>query len=89
MAKRQGEVDDEGTPIATRRQPASSGQKERTSPGQFVKEVRAELRRVHWPTRAEVVNYSIVVLVVIVLLTAFIAGLDYGLGEAVLRLFGE
>lgn len=87
MAKRQGEVDDEGTPIATRRQPTA--QKERTSPGQFVKEVRAELRRVHWPTRAEVVNYSIVVLVVIVLLTLFIAGLDFAFGEAVLRLFGE
>lgn len=86
MAQRQGEVDQEGTPVANRRQPTP--QRERTSPGQFVKEVRGELRRVHWPTRGEVINYSIVVLVVIVLLTLFVAGLDYGLAEGVLRLFG-
>ncbi len=54
-----------------------------------MKEVRGELRRVHWPTRAEVINYSIVTLVVIVLLTAFIAGQDFGLAEWILWMFGE
>ena len=34
-----------------------------------------------WPTRAEVVNYSIIVLVAVVLLTAYIAILDYGVGD--------
>ena len=87
MAQRQGEVDEEGAPVASRRQPPPP-KRERTSPGQFIKEVRGELRRVHWPTRAEVINYSVVVLVVIILLTLFVAGLDYGLAEGVLRLFG-
>jgi len=89
LAKQQGEVDEEGTPVATRRQQASAPRGERSSPGQFVKEVRGELRRVHWPTRAEVINYSIVTLVVIVLLTAFIAGQDFGLAEWILWMFGE
>jgi preprotein translocase subunit SecE len=41
---------------------------------------------VAWPTRDEVVNYSIVVLVTVVLLTALIFGLDYIFGEFVLKL---
>ena len=89
MAKRQGETDDQGTPVATQRQPVSTPKGERSSPGQFIKEVRGELRRVHWPTRGEVINYSIVTLVVIIVLTAFIAGQDYGFAEGILWLFGE
>jgi len=42
---------------------------------------------VAWPTRAEVVNYSIVVLVTLVVVTTFVAILDWGLGEALLKLF--
>lgn len=60
---------------------------ERTSPGQFVKEVRGELRKVAWPTRAEVINYSIVVLIALLVLTGLIALIDWGFGEGVLKLF--
>ena len=54
---------------------------------QFVKEVRGELRKVAWPTRAETINYSLIVLVTLVVMTAFIFGLDWVFGEVVLRLF--
>jgi preprotein translocase subunit SecE len=37
--------------------------KKRTPPIQFIKEVIAELKKVAWPSRQEVVAYSIVVLV--------------------------
>ena len=40
-----------------------------------------------WPTRAEVINYSIIVLITLVVLTAFIFGLDYVFGKAVFFLF--
>ena len=40
-----------------------------------------------WPTRAEVINYSIVVLMALVLLTAIIFGLDYVFAKAVIFLF--
>jgi preprotein translocase subunit SecE len=44
---------------------------------------------VAWPTRTEVINYSIIVLVAVVVLTSFIALVDYGVSEFVLKLYGE
>ncbi|WP_419554770.1 preprotein translocase subunit SecE [Candidatus Poriferisodalis sp.] len=88
--QRQGEMTADGAPASRRerRQPASaSPTTERSGPAQFVGEVRSELKKVIWPTRAEIVNYSIVVFITIVILTAIIAGLDWILGEGVLRLF--
>ena len=48
--------------------------------------MRSELRRVNWPTRRETINYTIVVMITLVILTAFIAGLDYVFGDGILRL---
>nr|MDQ3879234.1 preprotein translocase subunit SecE [Actinomycetota bacterium] len=41
--------------------PGSPTKRERTKPRQFLREVGAEMRKVAWPTRQEVVAYSIVV----------------------------
>jgi preprotein translocase subunit SecE len=89
MLQRQGQLGADGAPAARKRQapPAPRPKEERTSPREFVREVRGELRKVAWPTRAEVVNYSIIVLVAVVLLTAYVAALDYGFGEVLLKLF--
>ena len=46
--------------------------------------MRGELRKVAWPTRAEVINYSIIVFITLVLMTALIAAIDYGASKAVL-----
>ena len=86
MLQKQGEVDAEGTPVRTRSRPASTPS-ERTSPTQFLREVRGELRKVAWPSRAETVNYSIVVLVTVVVLTAMIYGLDWVFSTFILELF--
>ena len=88
MLRKQGQLGEDDQPIRqSRERPAANVPRERTSPGEFVKEIRGELRKVAWPTRTEVANYSVVVLFGIVVLTAMIAGLDYVLGEAVLQLF--
>jgi preprotein translocase subunit SecE len=89
MLQRQGQLGADGEPQARKRTapPAPRPKEERTSPVQFVREVRGELRKVAWPTRPEVVNYSIIVLVAVVLLTAYVAALDYGFGELLLKLF--
>ena len=89
MLQRQGQLGADGAPAARKRQapPAPRAKEERTTPTQFVREVRGELRKVAWPTRAEVVNYSIIVLIAVVLLTAYVAALDYGFGEVLLKLF--
>lgn len=88
LMQRQGALTEDGEPQARARQ-AGGGRppSERTSPVEFVKEVRTELRKVAWPTRPEVVNYSIVVLITLVILTSFIALLDWGFGEFILWLF--
>ena len=48
--------------------------------------MRGELRKVAWPTRAEVINYSIIVLITMIVLGLLIFGLDLVFGEGVLRL---
>ena len=62
--------------------------KKRTPPRQFLKEVRQELKKVAWPTRQELVAYTIVVLVSIVVLTSFVFGLDFVVSKGVLEVFG-
>ncbi len=42
--------------------------KQRVSVSQFLTEVRAEMKKVTWPTRDEVVSYTLVVLVTVVLM---------------------
>ena len=66
----------------------AAAKRERTRPRQFVREVIAELQRVNWPTRQEVVAYSIVVLVSVVVIATIISGMDYVFTNAVLTLFG-
>jgi len=88
MLQKQGALDADGSPKATRRAPAAPRPKEqRTKPRQFLREVRAEMRKVNWPTRAETVNYSIIVFITILIMTALIAGVDFGLSKAVLWIY--
>jgi len=89
MMKRQGELAPDGTPAPRRpdQRPAPRPASERVGPRQFVHEVRGELRKVAWPTRDEVIRYSIIVFVTVVLLTAFVNLVDYVSTEGVLYLF--
>ncbi|SNQ46917.1 Protein translocase subunit SecE (fragment) [Frankia canadensis] len=48
----------------------------------------AELRKVVYPGRNELVTYVMVVLVFVTVMTAFVASLDFGLTKAVLAIFG-
>jgi preprotein translocase subunit SecE len=54
----------------------------------FLKEVVAELRKVIWPTRKQMITYTAVVLVFVAFMVALIAGIDFGLAKGVLALFG-
>ena len=86
MLQRQGQLTEDGAPKASRRPaPSPNAPREpRTKPKQFVREVKGELRKVAWPTRAETLSLSLVVFVFLVMLTALIAGLDYGFSKEVL-----
>jgi preprotein translocase subunit SecE len=71
-----------------RRVPGAQVQRERIGPRQFFGEVKSELRKVAWPTRKEVVNSTIVVLIAVVFMTSLIFGFDYASAKFVLFLFG-
>ena len=75
--QKMGAVNDQGAPI---RQPrptvAAQAKKERTSPAQYIREVRDEMRKVAWPKWPEIRRYSIIVLTTVVVVTAFVGGLD-------------
>ena len=49
---------------------------ERTGPVTYVREVREEMAKVAWPKWPEVRRYSMIVLVTVVVFTAYIGGLD-------------
>ncbi len=70
MKKREGAAD------RLKRAPTAPSRK-RTKPLTFLKEVRGELGRVAWPTRQEVITYSVVVLVTVMFFMIVIAGIDY------------
>ncbi len=64
-----------------------ASKRERTSPVTFYRQVVAELRKVHWPTRPQVVNYFFVVLVFVLIMMAIVAGLDFGLAKLMFFIF--
>jgi preprotein translocase subunit SecE len=71
-----------------RPQPGADVKRERIGPRQYLAEVRSELKKVAWPTRQEVVNSTIVVLIAVVFMTSLIFGFDYVSSKFVLFLFG-
>ncbi|HBJ73601.1 MAG TPA: preprotein translocase subunit SecE [Actinobacteria bacterium] len=54
----------------------------------FIRQVVAELRKVIWPTRKELIAYTAVVLVFVLIMAGFIAGLDFIFTKGVLFVFG-
>jgi len=69
MMQRQGQMEADGSP-STRRAPAGTATRtqrqtkggaparRRSTPVQFVREVRDEMRQVAWPSREELINYT-------------------------------
>ena len=55
----------------------------------FVRQVVGELRKVVTPTRSELINYTIVVLVFVTVVMLFVTALDYVIGQGVLFVFGD
>ena len=54
----------------------------------FLREVVAELRKVIWPSRKQLVTYTLVVLVFVSFMVALVALLDFLVGQGVNALFG-
>jgi preprotein translocase subunit SecE len=67
---------------------SEAAEEKRTSPVEFLGEVRSELRKVAWPSRKEVISYTIVVLVTSLVLTLLVWGMDYVIRNAVINTLG-
>jgi preprotein translocase subunit SecE len=58
----------------------------KTSPGEFIRQVRAETAKVHWPTRKETVATAIMVIIMTSALAIFFFGVDAGFSTLVRKL---
>ena len=54
----------------------------------FMRQVVAELRKVIWPTRRELITYTWVVIIFVGVVTAIVATYDFVFTRLVLELFG-
>jgi preprotein translocase subunit SecE len=103
MMQRQGQMEADGSPSTRRapaggsgggrggrgnpRTPGGPSGRKRTSPVQFTREIRDEMRLVQWPSRAELFNYTSVVLTTLILMIALIFVLNLGFGKLITALF--
>ncbi len=99
--QRQGQLGPDGQPVAAAagqrdaqtRRVRQAGQRQArggsaiAGTADFFRETRGELRKVAWPTRDEVRNYSVVVLATLVMLISLIFVLDYAASKSILFLF--
>jgi preprotein translocase subunit SecE len=82
------------TGLATPDRGRPAGGKGQRRPGRlrlattFYRQVVAELRKVIWPTRRELLTYTSVVLVFVLFMVAIVSAFDFVFSQAVLRVFG-
>lgn len=62
--------------------------KPKTSPGEFVRQVQAESRKIVWPTRDETVRTAIFVFIFMLILSTFFLGVDSLFGAVVRGVIG-
>ena len=55
----------------------------RPSPGEFIRQVRIETSKVHWPTRKETIATGIMVMIMTLILAFFFFGVDAALSTIV------
>jgi len=80
------------TATPERGRPDAEGAEKRSLPARialFYRQVVAELRKVIWPTRRELVTYTTVVLVFVTVMIAIVAAMDLAFSQVVLRVFGD
>ena len=64
-----------------------SGPEKRTSIPTFYRQVVAELRKVVYPTREQLITYFIVVMVFVAVMMTIVSLLDLGLGKLAFEIF--
>ena len=70
-------------------EPEGTGTVAKVSPGEFIRQVRAETAKVVWPTRKETVTTAIMVMIMTALLAVFFLGVDSAFSAIVKFLLGS
>ena len=81
----------ETRPVARDERARGGKEEKRSLPARvslFYRQVVAELRKVIWPTRKELVTYTTVVIFFVCLVILYVTGLDVAFSKAVLKVFG-
>jgi preprotein translocase subunit SecE len=60
----------------------------RTTPALFLRQMAAELRKVIWPTRKELITYTVVCLAFVLFMVVIVTSLDYGFTKLMFWIFG-
>lgn len=55
----------------------------------YLQEVKAEMNKVTWPSRNDVVNLTILVIIVSVIIGIYIGGLDFAFTNTLNKLLGK
>jgi preprotein translocase subunit SecE len=66
----------------------ASKREQRTTPALFFRQMTAELRKVIWPTRNQLVTYTVVCVVFVVVMATLVTLLDLGFTKLVFYAFG-
>jgi preprotein translocase subunit SecE len=67
--------------------PRRATQRQRGGAVQFLREIRDELRQVAWPTRSELVNYTLVVFFTLVVMVLLIFFMNFVFGKGIVYMF--
>ena len=81
-------LDDDGKPVKAKKTDAGPSRNPIVFVWTYLRQVVAEMRKVIWPNRKEMVTYTIVVLVFLVFMVALIGAAEIGLAKLVLLIFG-
>ena len=60
----------------------------KVTPGEFIRQVRAETGKVSWPTRRETITTAVMVVIMTTMLALFFFAVDSGFGALVKFLLG-
>jgi len=75
-------------PTRSRAEATTDDTSKRTGFGEFLSQVVQELKKVSWPTSAQLFQYFLVVLAFVVFMIAFISLLDFVFSGLMLKIFG-
>ena len=61
-------------------------EKTKTSPTEYFGEVKTELKKVHWPSKQELSEHTLTVIVMVLVTALFIFCIDAGVGAVIEKL---